>query len=78
MTLPSPKKSKHFFLLGLFFLILCIFLVLYLELWLTAPNNSTLIYRQSILLPVAVVLLVASIAAFIQGVRLRRAENEPS
>jgi hypothetical protein len=75
MKLPSLKKSKHFFLLGLSFLILCIFLVLYLELWLTAPNNSTLIYRQSILLPVAVVLLAASIAAFIQAIRLRRAKN---
>jgi hypothetical protein len=72
MKIPVPSQPKHFTHLGLVGLLLGSLLLLYLEFWLVAPNESTLYYRQSILLPGAILLLVASVGLLVKGIRMRR------
>ena len=68
----SPIWMVSFALLGLVSLLLGSLLLLYIEIGLEAPNASTLYYRQSILLPVALLLLVVSLGLLVKGIWMRR------
>lgn len=72
MKIPTPTQPKQFTFLGLVGLLLGGLLLLYIEFWLKAPNASTLYYRQSILLPVALLLLGVSLGLLVKGTRMRR------